>query len=964
MGLIHNDDYASREGNSLQGYRSYNFQKFNDEMVAHDTEMSYKDKIDTQPDMFTFNVSGLQGSFYYQGHNTWLVQCSRPVKVELDIDDDSNFSRPYSRNTLNESFNMVRSVSFNNFTLIDEYGTRYNFGGKNHPEAIEYSVGFFSQNNEEIAATTWHLTSIEYTDGRRIDFKYVRKNFVAQFSIYENFTRQSIQNIPHVYYNGRQLEGQCFKSNINPNFDYAQGSLIAPSYLSEITDGQTHVYFDISESDELRYDIRRYYYNHYNGEQPSGVKDMPYLQEYNADGSPAVNNRGSIDCVDSLKWYKLNKIRVINSENKLIKQFVADYNIDDVEKRGKERLALTSIAETDITTGSKEKVYEFEYDNIGKLPTYCSYNVDHWDFYAKTGIVKEYEDYTARRIKLISEFQSKSNGGIPVSNELEPGNWDYDAKNHDQMIAYAPSATDKSAYYLAREADTTVSQYGALKKIIYPTGGYTRFEYENHTFCAYVDSTRARSIAVNKMETAGGLRVKKVITSADGTPESEITSKEYLYYDAAAKTHPKSSGILLRPRQYRYVKGGFAGLPMSYRPTGFVVVYSSQSLYPVSCNGDGSHIGYTSVTEKYPDGSMSVSHFTNFDNGYPDEPYQSGNAGGLGASFPYSSLAMERGLLLSKTDYDSSGKKERETTYEYSKLGGRQYIPTINVNYHGFLVFYLGGYLRESFDTKLYFHSMYPTGSSVTEYNADGKSMTASTKYEYSDKKQVKEITVKDTDGMTRAKQIFYADSPETYFVPGASEMRRRHCTGVVLKEANYRKISNVDQQMDSTVYRYTSANIANPWQIALYQGNSGKAITTTLRYDSGSNPVYMAKGNGEERTVYVWGYASQYPVAEIKNASVEEVEAIIGNLGVFAARPTPDFSKLTTLQGRLAEASVTIYKFQPGVGITECISPDGQSIKFHYDGLGRLSHTTDGDGHLVTVNEYGLMGRQLKITQ
>lgn len=193
-----------------------------------------------------------------------------------------------------------------------------------------------------------------------------------------------------------------------------------------------------------------------------------------------------------------------------------------------------------------------------------------------------------------------------------------------------------------------------------------------------------------------------------------------------------SSGILLQPRQYYYCRTGFDWIDMCYSPPDWVIVYSSQSIYPMAFNGDGVHIAYSCVSEKNADGSYSVSYFTNFDDGHVDEPTTGDNTGGFGACFPYSSKAMERGLLKCKCDYSADNEIQTKCTYSYDRLGEATYLNSINVVNHGFIVFYVHGYIQEIFHKRIYTYTMYPTGSTVTEYKNGVAVNSISTESEYS----------------------------------------------------------------------------------------------------------------------------------------------------------------------------------------------------------------------------------------
>ena len=99
--------------------------------------------------------------------------------------------------------------------------------------------------------------------------------------------------------------------------------------------------------------------------------------------------------------------------------------------------------------------------------------------------------------------------------------------------------TNIDNYYNYRQPDVNYMKAEVLQQINYPTGGYTKFEYEPHDYNAAVtrdlvrvpvgtnDKNRPYSLKndyTTKQE-AGGLRIQK-ITSNDGT---QSITKEYQY---------------------------------------------------------------------------------------------------------------------------------------------------------------------------------------------------------------------------------------------------------------------------------------------------------------------------------------------------------------------------------------------------------------------------------------------------
>lgn len=91
-----------------------------------------------------------------------------------------------------------------------------------------------------------------------------------------------------------------------------------------------------------------------------------------------------------------------------------------------------------------------------------------------------------------------------------------------------------------------------------------------------------------------------------------------------------------------------------------------------------------------------------------------------------------------------------------------------------------------------------------------------------------------------------------------------------------------------------------------------------------------------------------------IEGSYYNEVYGIFGSPDNFATSLIPNFTKLYDFRDRFVSRSrVTIYEYDPLVGVTKKILPDGSSISYHYDSAGRLSHTTDSEGKVLEVYDY-----------
>lgn len=169
------------------------------------------------------------------------------------------------------------------------------------------------------------------------------------------------------------------------------------------------------------------------------------------------------------------------------------------------RLRLLSIQVTESQGNEAAKTMpptRFEYDNR-ILPNRYSNEIDLWGYY---------------------------NGNQPGGPDLSPTLYYYpnDATNQQIYLGkYSPIKYDNftgpqySTSGIYRHSEANAMQAAILKKITYPTGGYTKYTYEPHRFA---------SPAHNQPLIGGGLRIKSILRStgiSENARNAEITTIEY-----------------------------------------------------------------------------------------------------------------------------------------------------------------------------------------------------------------------------------------------------------------------------------------------------------------------------------------------------------------------------------------------------------------------------------------------------
>ena len=135
--------------------------------------------------------------------------------------------------------------------------------------------------------------------------------------------------------------------------------------------------------------------------------------------------------------------------------------------------------------------------------------------------------------------------------------------------------------------------------------------------------------------------------------------------------------------------------------------------------------------------------------------------------------------------------------------------------------------------------------------------------------------------------------------------------------------------------------------------------------YDNKGNLRELAKSDDMSVT-YLWGYNRQYPIAEIKNATYEQVrdalggQAAVDQLASSATLTSAQTSQVNGLRQALPRAMVTAYTYEPLVGMSSQTGPDGITVFYEYDGFQRLKTVKDRQGNVLKRYQYHYTGRPL----
>lgn len=347
------------------------------------------------------------------------------------------------------------------------------------------------------------------------------------------------------------------------------------------------------------------------------------------------------------------------------------------------------------------------------------------------------------------------------------------------LPAYGAKQTDRWGYYNGKDyedvpwntlnsyrtVDTTKVKAEILTRLDYPTGGYSEFTYESNTFSRI--QRQYPGFTLEQLTTddlGGGLRIKII---KDHASTGNETIRRFEYKLANSRSSGVSSG---HPSFYEetssdisYVQqGAFDFLPFihdSHVDTlhAHYSIGSESAIRPLSST-DGAHITYDRVAEIFADGGKRVYEYSNYGtNGCADR--QSADVlstiNGRPLAYPFSSMELSRGNLLSVKNYDSSGLLRQEENMAYIQ-DTLQFVKAFGQRlFSNGLVLNLAYYKEFTFWPAL-------QSKTVTVYPDDGGSATVeTTTYSYNEHRlPVKQTRTRNSESET-VRIHYSSDVPE-----------------------------------------------------------------------------------------------------------------------------------------------------------------------------------------------------------
>lgn len=581
----------------------------------------------------------------------------------------------------------------------------------------------------------------------------------------------------------------------------------------------------------------------------------------------------------------------------------------------------------------------------------------------------------------MSYYQSKPFAGLTTS---DVDFWGYQNGTGNSYNAYCPMIIDQDCNENINPTETfnnpdwKYALSGCLKRITYPTRGYTEFAYE---------ANRAKYII---------LRRKRILYASDDRLPIELDSissaentTPYLArlhsYKSFFNGSDLTGGVRIRRitdcdaygepviREFEYDTGIVSSFPryqLEYSPS---FQFRNPYLNIPSSTFDRVHIGYSSVKEILSDGSYTEYRYTDYLQ-YPDEPEDQNRAQIADSADTHlpldyinnimrqpNSRHYRRGKLRSVGYYDASHNRVRIERMKYAEHNAGE-----EVDYSTYVT--LSGIY--AYSVKLYTGDYRLVEKRSTDYFGSD-SISTVTRYAYNDLGQINSQTVIAPDNSIRQTltTYYHETRPQSDFTSHIldypASVRSIYADSFYATPPMRYITSAAEYEYDNSCgvlkpHRVKQALLDEP---AVSTRLSQLEYRTAVQYqarDSHGNPTQIEDAAGVV-TCYIWGYGGRYPVLRAAGTTYEALKAalsISGNDPLGGALSAAQEAAVRQITG----IYVDTYDYKPCVGMTRHTDVAGRTYTYMYDTAGRLIRTDDPMGRLQEYNYYLGINTNLEI--
>lgn len=627
--------------------------------------------------------------------------------------------------------------------------------------------------------------------------------------------------------------------------------------------------------------------------------------------------------------YKRIKRIELSSNNRIFKEARFAYNVKQIAGDN----PYTYLEKIDITGTGKFSFYYHYITGTPRLGTRC---YDHWGYY------------------------NGHDGG-------------FKSDRVDQNLIYDENYNESYDSTAIKEPNLSDAKSGALKRIEYPTGGYSELTYELHDCSKKVVRTShnfftPRLGSTEGNEKVGGIRIKRICTREDNSSPIDTVTYEYLDKEG------KSSGILLNVPRYGICYSVMIANIHEYRFKTVNYYDLANSIHDYN----RTHIEYSRVREYKSSAGYTDYYFSNYMD-YPDEDNPEGTAAWrsgyytwwmtdnlqspIPVSFvqddcitgffkPIRSCQTKRGKLIKKQEFDQSGRllNSHEFSYDFPLVAVDSIFSIVGEVAMNVL------YPRYNIELSDKLDSVYSEGKSISQFE----------KYTYNERGEMSMKAIFSSDDYQTIERYYYVgDSTTTDGIVG--KMREHNLFSYPLRQETCIEKGGKETLLGRKEYTYIQPNPANEslikvGQVKEYSGTNSLKTVTEYEYDD-LGYVRQQKSTDGVPTSYLWSYNGKFPVVKAGNVAFTALQSALAGkgLGVTALRDMADvdnstFGKLLGIRSLLSASPVEVFKYDPTAGMTERTASNSLKTFYNYDRYARLISITDNNGETLEKRSYNIV--------
>ncbi len=505
---------------------------------------------------------------------------------------------------------------------------------------------------------------------------------------------------------------------------------------------------------------------------------------------------------------------------------------------------------------------------------------------------------------------------------------------------------------MIRTPDASCMQKGILKKITYPTRGYSEFTYEPHRSNGQIYGGLRIAEIKNYDADSKLLETKwyKYGWNEDGNGRAvrTVKSDDYMIASLTVENLCNIWGESLNNPDNKITSKAYYPFPKcSYFTQGSTVVYSNITEYTGTSSGS-----YGKTEYEYTD--------------FPDYIYNRSKRG-YTTEIPQWSYTWKNGKLLRKTVKDGNGKIIYSLQNEYEEMNR---IDHLNLGVSRFARitdrgnpmgraeerFSAPGFSNFGVAINGSLHDYYNYYITSGEYAVkksreykDG--VTRITSYNYNAIGQVSEEILESPEGTWTTRYKYSYDFWQDATANNVQfYMFQQNILAPVLEKSVYKN----GTLLNKITNEYKDWGGFKALQY-IRQSDYYEPRIKYYSYDCQGNPNQICKDD-TQRTYYLWGYKGQRVIAEIEEGSFSTLGQTFIDRVTKAATPSDaDMQAIEALRNNatLAKSRLTTYYYAPSLELSRKIAPNGVKTSYEYDNFGRLARIKDHNGKILEEYQY-----------